>query len=151
MTRAWRRWAHPALLALAGAACGDDVPTGPIPDVSGSYSGSYIVQFLLNSQATRGWMRVDIQQTGETVTLSGEIDVSGAATPIPTATGILDATGFLELTTGGFSAPVNDEFCGNTRTISATVRFFVGTAEVAEHADTDFCGRVIFSSSLARQ
>ena len=139
-----------ALLVLAGAGCGDDDPTGPIPDVAGTYSGSFVVQFLLNRQVSGGSMRVVVEQAGENVTVSGEIDVSGAPTPIPSATGTLDATGFLELAGGGFSAPVNEEFCGNTRTLSATVQFFTRSAEISEHADTDFCGRIIFSGSLTR-
>jgi hypothetical protein len=151
MTLAWRRQLGFVLLTLAAAACGEDDPTGPIPQVAGTYEGSFIVQFLVNRQATAGTMHMVIEQAGENVTLTGSIEVSGATVPIPTATGTLDATGFLELTDGGFSGSVNEEFCGTTRTISSTVRFFGSSAEISEHADTEFCGRVILSGSLRRQ
>lgn len=136
---------------LSAAACGDDEPTGPIPDVAGTYNGSFIVQFLLNQQGIQGSMQVVVEQAGESVTITGEIQVSGGTASIPAVMGTLDATGFLELTGGGFSASANEEFCGPTRTLSSTVRFFGRSAEVSEHADTDFCGRVILSGSLARQ
>lgn len=151
MTQPWRRRFALAAIVLVGAACGDDEPTGPIPDVAGTYNGSFIVQFLLNQQGVQGSMRVVVEQSGESVTITGEIDASGGTASIPAVTGTLDATGFLELTGGGFSASVNEEFCGPTRTLSSTVRFFGGSAEVSEHADTDFCGRVILSGSLTRQ
>ena len=151
MTQPWRRCLAAAVLMLSGAACGDDEPTGPIPDVAGTYTGSFIVQFLLNQQGIQGSMLVVVEQAGESVTLTGEIQAAGAAASIPAVTGTLDATGFLELTGGGFSASVNEEFCGPTRTLSSTVRFFGRSAEVSEHADTDFCGRVILSGSLARR
>ena len=147
----WRRRFALAAIVLVGAACGDDEPTGPIPDVAGTYTGSFIVQFLLNSQAMQGRLLVIVEQSGESVTLTGEIEASGGTASIPAVTGTLDATGFLELTGGGFSASVNEEFCGPTRTLSSTVRFFGRSAEVSEHADTDFCGRVILSGSLTRQ
>lgn len=136
---------------LSVAACGDDEPTGPIPDVAGTYTGSFIVQLLVNRQAIPGSMQVVVEQAGESVTLTGEIQASGNTAAIPSVTGTLDATGFLELTGGGFSASVNEQFCGPTRTLSSTVRFFGRSAEVSEHADTDFCGRVILSGSLTRQ
>ena len=151
MTQPWRRRFALAAIVLVGAACGDDEPTGPIPDVAGTYNGSFIVQFLLNQQGVQGSMRVVVEQSGESVTITGEIDASGGTASIPAVTGTMDATGFLELTGGGFSASVNEEFCGPTRTLSSTVRFFGGSAEVSEHADTDFCGRVILSGSLTRQ
>lgn len=151
MTQPWRRRFALAAIVLVGAACGDDELTGPIPDVAGTYTGSFIVQFLLNQQGVQGSMRVVVEQSGESVTLTGEIEASGGTASIPAVTGTLDATGFLELTGGGFSASVNEEFCGPTRTLSSTVRFFGGSAEVSEHADTDFCGRVILSGSLTRQ
>lgn len=151
MMQPWRRRFALAAIVLVGAACGDDEPTGPIPDVAGTYNGSFIVQFLLNQQGVQGSMRVVVEQSGESVTITGEIDASGGTASIPAVTGTLDATGFLELTGGGFSASVNEEFCGPTRTLSSTVRFFGGSAEVSEHADTDFCGRVILSGSLTRQ
>ena len=140
---------------LFGTACGDDEPTGPIPDVSGTYTGSFIVQLLLNRQVIQGSMQVVVEQAGESVTINGEIQTARGTAEIPSVTGTLDATGFLELTGGGFSASVNDasvseEFCGTTRTLSSTVRFFGRTAEVSEHADTDRCGRVILSGSLTR-
>ena len=136
---------------LSGTACGDDEPTGPIPDVAGTYTGSFIVQLLLNQQAIPGSMQIVVEQAGESVTITGEIQASGGTAEIPSVTGTLDATGFLELTGGGFSASVPEDFCGRTRTLSSTVRFFAGSAEVSEHADTDRCGRVIISGSLARQ
>ena len=136
---------------LSVAACGDDEPTGPIPEVAGTYNGSFFVQFLLNQQGVQGSMRVVVEQAGESVTITGEIEASGGSASIPAVTGTLDVTGFLELTGGGFSASVNQQFCGSTRTLSSTVRFFGGGAEVSEHADTDFCGRVILSGSLTRQ
>ncbi len=139
------------VLALVGAACGTDEPTRPIPDVGGTYTGSFLVQFLLNSQGVRGRMDMTVEQAGERVTVMGEIEASGTTAPLPAATGTLDATGFLELAGGGFSAPVNEEFCGDTRTISSTVRFFGASAEISEHADTEFCGRVVLSGSLTRQ
>lgn len=151
MTQPWRRRLAVVVLALAGTSCGDDEPTGPIPDVAGTYSGSFIVQFLLNQQGIQGSMQVVVEQAGESVTITGEIEASGGSASIPAVTGTLDATGFLELTGGGFSSSVNEEFCGPTRTLSSTVRFLGGSAEVSEHADTDFCGRVILSGSLARQ
>ncbi len=151
MTQPWRRRFALAAIVLVGAACGDDEPTGPIPDVAGTYNGSFIVQFLLNQQGVQGSMRVVVEQSGESVTITGEIDASGGTASIPAVTGTMDATGFLELSGGGFSASVNEEFCGPTRTLSSTVRFFGGSAEVSEHADTDFCGRVILSGSLTRQ
>ena len=151
MTQPWRRRLTAVVLALAATACGDDEPTGPIPDVTGTYNGSFIVQFLLNQQGIQGSMQVVVEQAGESVTITGEIQVSGGTASIPAVTGTLDATGFLELSGGGFSASVNEEFCGPTRTLSSTVRFFGRSAEVSEHADTDFCGRVILSGSLARQ
>ena len=95
---------------LSGAACGDDEPTGPIPDVAGTYTGSFIVQFLLNQQGIQGSMQVVVAQAGESVTITGEIQAAGGAAEIPSVTGTLDATGFLELTGGGFSASVNEEF-----------------------------------------
>lgn len=152
MTQPWRRGLAAVVLALAGTACGDDEPTGPIPDVTGTYNGSFIVQLLLNRQGIQGSMQVVVEQAGESVTITGEIQASGRIESIPAVTGTLDATGFLELTDGGFSASsVSEEFCGPTRTLSSTVRFFGRSAEISEHADTDFCGRVILSGTLARQ
>ena len=137
---------------LSGAACGDDEPTGPIPDVAGTYNGSFIVQLLLSRQGIQGSMQVVVEQAGESVTITGEIQAPSGTASIPAVTGTLDSTGFLELTGGGFSASsVGEEFCGPARTLSSTVRFFGRSAEVSEHADTDFCGRVILSGSLARQ
>ncbi len=157
MTQPWRRRfalaARGTLAAgiLFGSACGEGEPTGPIPEVAGSYGGSYLVQFLLNSQALRGGLSVTVEQVGERVTLSGEIEASGGTVSIAPVTGTLDATGFLELTGGGFSESINEEFCGGTRTLSSTVRFLGANAELSEHADTDFCGRVILSGSLTRR
>ena len=150
MTQPWRRCVAAAVLVLSGAACGDDEPTGPLPEVAGTYSGSFIVQVLLNRQAIPGSMQIVVEQAGESVTITGEIQAVGGTAEIPSVTGTLDATGFLELTGGGFSDSVNEEFCGPTRTLSSTVRFFGRSAEVSEHADTDFCGRVILSGSLTR-
>ena len=96
-------------------------------------------------------MYIVVAQTGESVSITGEVQASGTAASLPAVTGTLDATGFLELTGGGFSASVNEQFCGPTRTLSSTVRFFGRNAEVSEHADTDFCGRIILSRSLTRQ
>lgn len=146
-----RRRLAAAVLLISVAACGDDEPTGPLPDVAGTYNGSFIVQLLLNRQVIQGSMQVVVEQAGESVTITGEIQASGGSAEIPSVTGTLDATGFLELTGGGFSAYVNEQFCGPTRTLSSTVRFFGRTAEVSEHADTDFCGRIILSGSLTRQ
>ena len=109
MTQPWRRRFALAAIVLVGAACGDDEPTGPIPDVAGTYNGSFIVQFLLNQQGVQGSMRVVVEQSGESVTITGEIDASGGTASIPAVTGTMDATGFLELTGGGFSASVNEE------------------------------------------
>jgi len=151
MTQPWRRCLAAAVLLLSGTACGDDEPTGPIPDVAGTYSGSFIVQFLLQRQVMQGSMQVVVEQAGESVTITGEIQAERGAASLPAVTGTLDATGFLELTGGGFAASVNEEaFCGPMRTLSSTVRFFGRSAEVSEHADTDRCGRVILSGSLAR-
>ena len=151
MTHAWRLRLALVVLTLASVACGEDELTGPVPEIAGTYAGSFIVQYLVNREGVAGSMQVVIEQAGQNVTLTGSIGVSGVTVPIPAATGTLDATGFLELTDGGFSGSVNEEFCGPTRTISSTVRFFGGGAEISEHADTDFCGRVILSGSLTRQ
>ena len=136
---------------MFASACGDDDITGPIPDIAGTYAGSFLVRFPLNQQGIQGSMRVVVEQAGENVTLTGEVQASGGSASIPAVTGTLDARGFLELTGGSISASVNEAFCGPTRTLSSTVRFFGRNAEVSEHADTDFCGRVILSGSLTRQ
>ncbi len=151
MTHAWRLRLALVVLTLSSVACGEDELTGPVPEIAGTYAGSFIVQYLVNREGVAGSMQVVIEQAGENVTLTGSIGVAGVTVPIPAATGTLDTTGFLELTDGGFSGSVNEEFCGATRTISSTVRFFAGNAEISEHADTDFCGRVILSGSLSRQ
>ena len=77
MTQPWRRCVAAAVLVLSGTACGDDEPTGPIPDVAGTYNGSFIVQFLLQQQGIQGSMQVLVEQAGESVTITGEIQASG--------------------------------------------------------------------------
>ena len=68
---------------LSGAACGDDEPTGPVPDVAGTYNGSFIVQFLLNQQGIQGSMEVVVEQAGESVTITGEIQAGGGTASLP--------------------------------------------------------------------
>ena len=152
MTGAWRQKVLVAVLTLAAAGCGEDDLTGPIPEIAGEYAGSFSIRFLQNPQISQGSMRVNIEQSGEQVTISGSMIAFDQTVPISGISGTLDSLGFLELTTDGFFASADAELCGNVRTLTSTMTFSGrGAAQVDEHADTDFCGRLVLSGLLTRQ
>ena len=126
-------------------------PTVPtVPQVAGTYLGPLELSGSLVPNTVTGSMRMVVVQAGGQVTITGSITFFGETTQLPAFTGVINSTGFVTVTGGGFSGSVSDPDCGTITTTSSTLTFSGRSARIYEAATTDFCGNFTITGTLTR-
>lgn len=137
------------LLIMVLAAC-DSTEADPwYLSLEGRYTGELTVSSAAGSVS--GSMTVNVEQSGEQVTLSGTVQLLGQSRAFAAITGTVNNTGFFTLTGGGYSGSLDDPNCGEVTGLSESINFIENESlEIVENYTYQVCGMVSLKAVLHR-
>ena len=117
--------------------------------LAGRYTGDVIVSD--QEVSITGTMIINVEQSGDQVTLSGTIQLLGQSSTFAAFTGTVNNTGFFTLTGGGYSGTLEDPDCGEVTGFSESIKFFENESlEIVENYVYQLCGEESFKAVLHR-
>ncbi len=137
------------LLITALASCDSTEDDPWYFSLAGRYTGELTVSAF--GESVSGFIIVNVEQSGNQVTLSGTIQLLGSSEPFAAFTGTVNNTGFFTLTGGGYSGTRNDPDCGALTGFSESINFFENESlEFVENYNYQLCGAVSLKAVLHR-
>lgn len=119
-------------------------------DLEGHYTGT-VTFSSPGLESFDGTITVTVIQSGNQVTLSGNMQLLGESHTLAAFTGTVSETGFFTLTDGGYQGTLEDPECGPVIGGSTSIQFFEnGRLEMVENFNFQVCGTISAHSVLRR-
>ena len=124
----------------------------PLPRVAGSYIGDVTISARsLGVVSVSGINRMEATQSGNQVTIGGVFAAIGEGIETPSITGTINETGVFTPTAGAGATLGSGPSCGTWMLASAAISFSGRSMQIQETMETDRCGVIRLSGTLARR
>ena len=107
-------------------------PVQPFPQVQGTWEGPAQESWPDIAFYNTGSISIRVQQAGAEVTVTGRVTLRGRTGSLPAATGTLNRSGFVRISTGRPVETTQDPACGARRSFGGATLAFDVDAGVAE-------------------
>ena len=140
-------------MLLIGACSTGPGGTDGYPRVAGTYTGPVTVQMTEVGIKLVGSLRLNVEQAGAEVTISGSVTFGDVTTNLTATSGTINRTGNFTATQSGVIDPdalADDSLCGRLRPVTSSLAFSGDKAILEASLQTDYCGPILYDATLTR-